>query len=264
MPFRPFRHLSWVLLALATFASPVAAAPLKAKADYAVTLGGTHIATVTIDFSDDGKTYKLGLNARISGLARMVASGSARLQSVGTSSGPELRSQKFDLLTSAGGQDIAVAVTYAAGDVNTFVVTPPIINNIDRVAIERRQLVGGINDMAAAFVLRGKALDKSLCERKLQIFTGVERFNLAMRYAREEVATSKRTGYQGPVVLCSVSYTPISGHYVTSEITTYLEKSERILIWYAPLKNEGHYIPYRALIATEAGDLSVVLTELQQ
>ena len=32
----------------------------------------------------------------------------------------------------------------------------------------------------------------------------------------------------------------------------------------APLKEAGYYIPYRALISTRAGELSVVLNELQQ
>ena len=138
-------------------------------------------------------------------------------------------------MTRASGEDFTVSVEYAQKDVTAFVVTPPVINNIDRVALERKHL-HGVNDMVAAFVLKGGALDKSLCDRKMQIFTGLERFNLAMRFAREDVATSKRTGYQGPVILCSIRYTPVSGHFTTSEITNYLAASDGILIWYAPLK----------------------------
>jgi hypothetical protein len=118
--------------------------------------------------------------------------------------------------------------------------------------------------MMAPFVLRGPALDKALCNKQMPIFTGVERFNLALKYVKDDTATSKRTGYQGPLVLCSVHYTPISGHYTYNEITTYLAQNERILIWFAPLQLAGTYIPYRALITTEAGDLSIVLTDLAQ
>ncbi len=243
---------------------PAVAAPVKATAGYAVTLGGTHVATVEVSLDDDGGKYALTLDARITGLARLVASGTAKLRSSGSSGNTGLRSQKFDLLTRAGGEDFTVAVTYAAGNVNSFVVSPPVINEIDRVAIERRQLAGSINDMAAAFVLKGEKLDGRLCERKLQIFTGVERFNLSLAYAKDDVATSRRTGYQGPVVLCRVHYTPISGHYSTSEITTYLARNDRILIWYAPMRTPGYFIPYRALIATDAGDLSIVLTSLEE
>ena len=248
---------------LALFALPAAAAEIKARAEYMVTMGGTHVANARINLTDNGSAYSLVLDAKITGLAQLVASGTAKATSSGSSGGSGLKSQKFDLLTRAGGEDFTSAITYAGGTVDTFKVAPPIVNNIDRVAIERKHLASA-NDMLAPFVLKGDALDKQLCSRQMPIFTGVERFNLSLKYVKDDVATSKRTGYQGPLVLCSVHYTPISGHYTTSEITTYLAQNERILIWFAPLKTPGYFIPYRALVTTEAGDLSVVLTELTE
>jgi hypothetical protein len=256
------KPLSTVLFGL--FALPATAAPLHSVAEYTVTMGGTQMASVEVTLDDDGSSYSLSGNAKITGLARLVASGTAKLQSSGASTSSGLRSQRFDLLTRASGEDFTVAITYDAGNVDTFKVNPPIVNNIDRVAIERKQLVGNINDMAAAFVLKGGKLDSGLCDRQMQIFTGVERFNLKLSYAKDDEATSKRTGYQGPVILCNVRYSPISGHYTSSEVTQDLVSKERILIWYAPLTTAGYFIPYRALVTTESGDLSVVLTSLTQ
>jgi len=256
--------LGAMLFGLGLLATPATAAPLKALAEYTVTMGGTQVANVEVSLDDDGSSYSLNGNARITGLARLVASGTARLQSAGASTSSGLRSQRFNLLTRASGEDFTVAITYASGNVDTFKVDPPIVNNIDRVAIERKQLVGNINDMAAAFVLKGDKLDAGICDRQMQIFTGVERFNLKLSYAKGDEATSKRTGYQGPVVLCNVRYTPVSGHYTNSEVTQDLVSKERILIWYAPLSTPGYFIPYRALVTTESGDLSVVLTSLTQ
>lgn len=250
-------------LVFASLALPAAAAGVNAVATYGVSLGGTAIANVTIRLNDSGEKYAMALDARITGLAQLVASGTAKVESAGLSTGSGLVSQKFDLLTHASGEDFAVEVEYAQKDVTAFIVSPPIVNNIDRVALERKHL-RGVNDMMAAFVLKGTGLDAGLCDRKMQIFTGVERFNLALRFTRDDNATSKRTGYQGPLVLCSVKYTPVSGHYTTSEITTYLAGSDRILIWYAPLATPGYYIPYRAILSTASGDLSIVLTKLEQ
>lgn len=255
--------LRFAALGLGLLSLPVAAAEIKARAEYMVTMGGTHVANVRINLTDDGSAYSLVLDAKITGLAQLVASGSAKATSTGSSGDKGLRSQKFDLLTRAGGEDFTSAITYAGGTVASFIVAPPIVNNIDRVAIERKHLTTA-NDMLAPFVLKGAALDGQLCNRQMPIFTGVERFNLSLKYVKDDSATSKRTGYQGPLVLCSVHYTPISGHYTNNEITTYLAKNERILIWFAPLKTAGYYIPYRALVTTEAGDLSVVLTELTE
>ena len=253
-----------LLFGLGLLAAPASATPLKAVAEYTVTMGGTQMANISVTLDDDGSSYSLTGSARITGFAQLVASGTAKLQSSGNSTTSGLRSQRFDLLTRASGEDFTVAITYASGDVDTFKVNPPIVNNIDRVAIERKQLVGNINDMAAAFVLKGSKLDSGICNRQMQIFTGVERFNLKLSYAKDDEATSKRTGYQGPVVLCNVRYAPISGHYTSSEVTQDLMSRERILIWYAPLATPGYFIPYRALVTTESGDLSVVLTSLTQ
>ena len=95
----------------------------------------------------------------------------------------------------------------------------------------------------------------------MAIFTGVERFNIKLSYIKDDEATSPRTGYQGPVVLCNIGYTPISGHFTTSEMTSFLADSDRILIWYAPLGDTGYFIPYRLLMTTAFGDLSMVLTD---
>jgi len=250
-------------LALALVGLPAMAQETRTRAEYTVTMGGTHIANVTITLTDNSRQYALALDAKIAGLAQLVAHGSARANSTGISAADGLRSAKFDLLTRAQGEEFTSSITYADGSVATFQVAPPIVNNIDRVAIERKHLVSA-TDMMAPFVLKGAALDRGLCDKQMPIFTGVERFNLSLKYVKDDTATSKRTGYQGPLVLCSVHYTPISGHYLNNEITTYLARNERILIWFAPLKKPGYFIPYRSLITTEAGDLSVVLTELTE
>jgi hypothetical protein len=235
---------------------------VSATGTYAVALGGTNIATAVVRLNDNGHRYAMGVEARIIGFAQLLAGGIAKIASAGISTGSGLTSEKFDLLTRSEGQESAVVVAFADEEVTAFVVEPA-VTELHRVAIERRHL-RGVNDMMAALVIRAPSFSGEICNRDLQIFTGTERFDLSMRFAREDRATSLRTGYQGPLVLCAIRYTPVSGHYSTSEITTYLAQSDHILVWYAPLKTPGYYIPYRALLATTAGDLSIVLTRLEQ
>jgi hypothetical protein len=238
-----------------------ALADTKALANYVINLGGTIVAEAAFTLNDTGSAYTLSLDANVSGIAQLVASGTVKVTSTGTSSAHGLQSQDFDFLTRSGGEDFTVSVNYAGGTVSAFKVTPPIVNNIDRVPVERKQL-SHVNDMLAAFVLKGTKLDRSLCDNHAQIFTGIERFDLDYQYAKQDVATSPRTGYQGPVVLCHLQYKPISGHYTTSALTNGLAQDDRILIWYAPLKDTGFFIPYRVLLTTSMGDLSMVLTTL--
>jgi hypothetical protein len=248
------------LAALALLTSlPAAAAEVNATASYVLSLGGINIASMNVDLHDSGSRYELDLDARVAGLGSVVASGTAKAHSSGQSSGATLLSDSFGLETRANGESFAVDVAFSGRDVSEFKVEPPILDNYDRVPIERRHLTG-VGDFLSAFVIKGKGLDRSLCDRSAGIFTGVERFNIDMSYAGEDEATSQRTGYQGPVVLCSVDYNPVSGHFTTSEITNYLADSDRIILWYAPLGETGYFIPYRVLLGTNMGDLSMVLT----
>ncbi|MCF6301845.1 MAG: DUF3108 domain-containing protein [Devosiaceae bacterium] len=245
------------------FVAPVAqaATPLVVNAKYVLSVAGTIVADMNIQLNDSGSAYTLNLDANVAGLGNLVAQGSATIEVSGTSAGGEYAGESFQLITRSSQSTVDVKVQYANANVTAFVVTPPLQPRVDQVPVQRSQL-RNVADMLSAFVLQANTLDRSLCDRKLRIFTGVERFDLDMRFVASEVATSQRTGYQGPVVACQLAYNPISGHYTSSEITSYLEASERMLIWYAPIENSNTFIPYRVLIGTSLGDLSMVLTRL--
>lgn len=255
------RPLALGFAVLSTAALPLAAAPVETSARYVVSLGRVNVASVTIGFKDDGKSYSVDIDAKVSGVGALVASGTAEARSSGSSAAKALAADGFNLETRTRNESFNVAVQYASGNTVGFQIDPPLVNNIGRVAIERKHL-RGVSDPIGAFILKGAELGPDLCNRRLKVFTGIERYDIAMSYGETQTATSNRTGYQGPVVLCKLRYIPVSGHFTTSEMTTYLENSDRILIWYAPLGESGYFIPYRVLIGTDAGDLSMVLTGL--
>ncbi len=250
------------IFSLVSFGSAsLAATPLTVDAKYVLSVAGTIVADMNIRLNDTGSTYTLNLDANVAGLGNLVARGSASIDVSGTSSGGAYTGENFQLVTRSPQDTVDVRVQYANANVTAFVVDPPLQPRVDQVPVQRSQL-RNVADMLSAFVLQANTLDRSLCDRKLRIFTGVERFDLSMRFVASEVATSQRTGYQGPVVACQLAYTPVSGHYTTSEITAYLQASERMLIWYAPIADSNTFIPYRVLIGTSLGDLSMVLTRL--
>ncbi|WIY52515.1 DUF3108 domain-containing protein [Devosia sp. YIM 151766] len=240
-------------------AQPVLAAPVDARVSYVVTVGGINVALVDIDFDDDGRRYGFELSARVTGLGNVVASGTAKANVDGSSSGSVLQSERFQLETRANGELFNVDVGFVGRNVGSFQVNPPVLDSYDRVPLERTHLTG-VGDFLSSFMLKGRALDRSLCQQDFKIFTGVERFNIRMGFLDNDEATSPRTGYQGPLVACSVKYQPVSGHFDSSEMTQYLADTSRIILWYAPLGASGYFVPYRVIIGTSMGDLSMVLT----
>jgi len=251
--------LTLFALALPCAVQPALAAPVDARVSYVLTVGGINVALVDIDFDDDGRQYGFDLSARVTGLGTVVSSGTATASVSGVSTGSSLQADRFQLETRANGETFNVDVGFAGRNVSSFQVIPPVLDTYDRVPLERAHL-SGVADFLSSFVLKGDALDRSLCQRDFRIFTGVERFNIRMGFLDNDEATSPRTGYQGPLVACSVKYEPISGHFDSSEMTQYLSESSRIVMWYAPLGASGYFVPYRVIIGTSMGDLSMVLT----
>lgn len=241
--------------------APALAAEVSARAEYVVSLAGVNVASVAIDFSDDGRNFAIDVSARVSGVGTLVSSGTASAAAHGATRSNSLSPQDFELRTRTGDDNFNVSVEYASGNATAFKIEPPLETHAGRVAIERKHL-RGVGDPLASFILKGDALGPELCNRRLPVFTGVERYDIAMRFGEAQTATSNRTAYQGPVILCTVDYIPISGHFKSSQITRHLAESDRILVWYAPLRDTGYFIPYRVLLGTNAGDLSMVLVGL--
>ncbi len=250
------------LAVLALAATPAQAQQANALASYVVNLAGINVAYVNIRLDADGASYQLDLSADVAGLAQVVSQGSGSVNSGGRITGDGLASDRFFLETRTQSERFQVETRYQGGNAVHHAVSPPLTNNENRVPVTSSHR-SGVNDPIAAFILRGNGLDQSLCNRTMRIFTGVERFDLNMGFAEMQQATSGRTGYQGPVVLCHMRYNPIAGHFSTSEITNYLRDNQRMLAWFAPLEGTGYFIPYRVLIGTSFGDLSMVLTRLE-
>lgn len=253
--------LTGLAFCLPATAGAAAAAGFDRTADYVISLAGVNIASVAVTLGDTGSHYDLRLAAKVSGLGQFVASGSALVTASGNDAADGLVSEHFLVETRANGETFSSRVDYDHGTVTGFKVSPPVLDNVGRVPIEAAQLTG-VGDMLSAFVLKGGGLGPDLCDRRLKIFTGLERFDIVMHYRADDVASSPRTGYQGPVVLCGLTYVPISGHFIDSATTSYLAHSDRMLIWYAPLGASGYFLPYRVMIGTGIGDLSMVLTAL--
>lgn len=235
---------------------------VNALAQYVVNIAGINVAYVNVRLEVEGSAYQLDIAADVAGLAQMVAQGAGSANSGGVLTNTGLASTRFYLETRTAEDRFSVQAQYAGGNTTSFAVNPPPVDAVARVPVQASHR-NGVNDPVAPFILRGAALSPELCNRSAAVFTGIERFDLAFRFAEMQEATSLRTGYQGPVVLCQMTYRPVSGHFTDSEVTRYLANESRMLVWFAPLGQTGFFIPYRMLISTSFGDISMVLTHLE-
>jgi hypothetical protein len=60
-------------------------------------------------------------------------------------------------------------------------------------------------------------------------------------------------GYEGPVVVCAVYFTPVAGHIPSRAAIKYMAKLRDIEVWLAPIAGTRILVPFRAAGPTPVG-----------
>ena len=90
----------------------------------------------------------------------------------------------------------------------------------------------------------GDPVSPQACGRKAAVFDGRMRFDLHSEFKRMETVKAEK-GYQGPVVVCAVYFTPISGYNPERYAIRYLTGLRDAEVWLAPISGTRVLVPYR-------------------
>jgi len=113
-----------------------------------------------------------------------------------------------------------------------------------------------VSDPMTATLIRipgsGEIVVPQACQRTLSIFDGRMRYDLALAFKRFETVRSQ-AGYQGPVVVCAVRFSPIAGHVPSRYALRYLADLHDMEMWLAPIAGTRVVAPYRVSVPTPIG-----------
>lgn len=250
---RPFLLAAGALVALAGVSPALAQGRVDAR--YQVTLGGLPIGkgAWVIDIAED--QYTAAASGATSGMLRVFASG----QGSGASRGYMINglpiAASFAGSITADKKTEEIRMSLDKGDIKDFVITPPTQPNPDRIPLTDAHRKGAIDPMSAMLLRvsgNGNPVSAQACQRVLPIFDGRVRYDLALVFKRiEQVKTDK--GYEGPVVVCGVYFSPVAGHVPDRAAIKYLVKQRDMEIWFAPVAATRVVVPYRVIIPTPIG-----------
>ena len=151
------------------------------------------------------------------------------------------------------GNDISLKVD--AGTVKDLKLDPPAETEPERVPVTDASKSGVLDPMTATLVRmpgHGDLMSAEACQRKLPVFDGRLRYDLNLAFKRMgEVKAEK--GYAGPVVVCSVNFTPVAGYIPTRAAIKYLQEQRNIEIWLAPIGGTRVLVPIRIEGPTPVG-----------
>jgi hypothetical protein len=236
-------------------AGHIAAAQGRLEAEYSASLAGIPIGRGTwiVDISED--EFSSAANGATAGLLRFFASGNGTGVTHGAISGgrPVPMSYAASLTTNNRIDDVRIA--FAGGNVKDFTVEPPVGPNPERVPLteaDRRNVLDPMTSTLNFVGGGGDPLSPQACNRKTPVFDGRLRYDLSSEFKRVETVKAAK-GYEGPVMVCAVYFTPISGYTPKSAIIKYLAAIRDAEAWIAPIAGTRVLVPFRFSLPTPVG-----------
>ena len=227
----------------------------KLDARYSVSLGGVSFGKGAwlIDVRED--QFTAAVSGATSGVLRMFTSGQGTSAVRGTvSQGQPLASSYASSIQTDKRYD-EVRMVMSGSTVKDYVAEPPTIPSPDRVPITEAHR-RGVSDPMTASLMRvpgnGDTFSPETCQRKLAIFDGRMRYDLRLSFKRLEKVHSEK-GYQGTVIACAVSFSPVSGYVPQRPVIRYLAGLREMEVWLAPIAGTRFMVPYRASIPSPFG-----------
>ncbi len=224
------------------------------RAHYTVSLIGFHIGEAAAAGSIGPASYRIDLNARLTGVAAMVANLKLALAATGALRKGGVAPSTY-ATTSANSQGSrTVRMSLDAGNVKAVEIFPPFEDKEGRVPVTEANK-RNILDPATALIMavpEGQPLvGPAACNRTIPVYDGYVRFDVTLHYVGvRDVAVD---GYSGPVSVCAARYTPVSGHKRDSKSTKFMAENRDIEAWLAPIERAHVVVPIHVAMMTLAG-----------
>jgi len=237
--------------------TPGAPAP-DYRLSYDIFFGGLKFSTFDIALGLTEERYRIGIEARTAGALgwfydwRLEAESEGMVSQDGAVEAVAHRTTSF-----WRGGDRSVTIDYAEGAVAEVEVRPP-PDEDDREAVPEAELADVVDPMSAIVGLLLRAKRDGLCVPEQRIFDGRRRYNaLLADVPAVELDAAGYSAYRGPAQGCALSFERIAGFLNEPRRRV---KTDRIVVWVAPVYAGGPPVPVRLEADSSVGALRVHLT----
>lgn len=244
-----------VLAAFSFDASQAANAQGRLEAEYVASISGLPIGhgNWVVEISDNA--YTSAASGATAGLLKFItgAHGTGAAQGIISNGQPVPTSYAATIIDSRHVDQVRIAL--AGGNVTDYTAEPPLIPLPDRVPVTDADLRGVVDPMTSALSRiggTGDPVNPQACDRKTAVFDGRVRYDLHSEYKRMETVKAER-GYDGPVVVCALYFTPISGFVPDRAAIKYLVELRDAEVWLAPIAGTRVLVPFRFTMPTPLG-----------
>jgi hypothetical protein len=250
---------AWLLLAQPHLA--VAQGRLDAR--YEATLAGIPVGkgAWTIDISDD--QFSAAASGGTAGLLKAFAGGTGTGAAQGRVVNGALVSTNYSASTTTSKKTETIRMVLSGGNVREYGIEPEPPVDPERIPITDAHRRGVFDPMTGSMLRvpgSGDPLSPDACRTGAAIFDGRMRYDLKLDYKRMETVRAEK-GYQGPVVVCAVYFSPIAGYIPDRAVIKYLTALRNIEVAFAPVAGTRILVPFRMVIPTPLGSAMLEATQ---
>jgi Protein of unknown function (DUF3108) len=174
-----------------------------------------------------------------------------------------LVSTNYQASTTTAKKKESIRMVLTSGFIKEFSIDPEPPVDPDRLPVtdaHRR----GVYDPMTGSMLRvpgtGDLMTPEACRVSAGIFDGRMRYDLKLDFKRMETVKAEK-GYQGPVLVCAVYFTPVSGFIPDRPVIKYLTAQRNIEIAFAPIAGTRILVPFWMKIPTPLGPALLEATQ---
>ena len=243
--------------------SDAARAQGRLDARYEATLAGIPVGkgAWTIDITDD--QFSAAANGGTSGLLKAFAGGSGTGAAQGRVVGGALVSTNYQASTTTSKKSEAIRMTLVNGTIKDYAIEPEPPVDPDRIPVTEAHRRGVFDPMTGSMLRvpgTGDLLTPDACRTGAAIFDGRMRYDLKLDFKRMETVRAEK-GYQGPVVVCAIYFSPVAGYIPDRPVIKYLIAQRHMEIAFAPIAGTRILVPFRMVIPTPLGTAMLEATE---
>jgi len=235
----------------------------KLEARYDASVAGLVVGRGSWAIEIGQNQYTAAASGRVVGLLKVLSNGEGTAAAHGTIEGGRLWPATYSSRVTVDDKVDDVRLALTAGVITEAVAEPPTPPSPDRVPISDAHRRGVLDPMTAELIPvagSGDPVSPDACRRTLPIFDGRQRFDLTLTFKRFDHVKAEK-GYQGPVVVCMVSYQPIAGHRPGRAAIKYLMATREMEMWLAPIAGTRVLVPFRASVPTLIGQAVLEATQ---
>jgi hypothetical protein len=249
------------LLLLAQPHSVLAQGRLDAR--YEATLAGIPVGkgAWTIDISDD--QFSAAASGGTAGLLKAFAGGTGTGAAQGRVVNGALVATSYSASTTTSKRTEVIRMILSGGNVREYTIEPEPPVDPERLPVTDANRRGVFDPMTGSMLRvpgSGDPLNPDACHTGAAIFDGRMRYDLKLDYKRMETVRAEK-GYQGPVVVCAVYFSPIAGYIPDRAVIKYLTAQRNIEVAFAPVAGTRILVPFRMAVPTPLGTAMLEATQ---